>query len=125
MEALKTVKEMLTWISVCQPNELTSNSKKITRLVFSQLIFAGHLYGFLAHLAYIFKIGLNDLEGSVNAFMGTVGFICVTYVLTTVFIFRERIEAIFKQLSEIYNTRKFSNSLSNDQHHFSLTLFPH
>lgn len=123
MKPLITVKETLTWLSICQPAEPTSKSKRIARIVFSMLIFTGNICGIIIHLAHIFKIGLRDPEGSIFSFMGSVGYIGATYILATAFIFRYRIMIIFEQLSNIYDTCKLWKNYRNVNHFYSRTFY--
>lgn len=107
MDPLITVKETLIWLSICRPPESEIKFKRITRTIFSVMVFVSHVCGFIAHFAYVFKFGLCDPEGSILALNCAVEFICATYVLATVFVLRYRIRVIFKQLSNIYDTCKF------------------
>lgn len=125
MQPLKTVKETLVWLSICKPPESTSKSKRIACILCSVLVFVGNVWGLVGHLAYIFKIGSNDPEGSVFAFMGSVGFISSNYILVSVFVFRYRIRVIFEHLAQIYASRKFNFAILKQwtAHHIHLHAF--
>lgn len=106
MGPLMTNREALTWLYICPSAEPLTKSKRNARKTFFVAVCVGHVCGFAIHVAYVFKIGLSNLEGSIYAFMGAVAFFSSGYILVTVFVFRHQIGVILEQLSSIYETRK-------------------
>lgn len=110
MKPLRTVEETLTWLCVCEPSpESTSSSKVVVRILFSVFVFVSHVCGIITHLAYVLTNLRSDPKGSVFAFDGAVGYMCATYILIIVYVFRIQIGVIFEQLTAIYDARKPCN----------------
>lgn len=71
------------------------------------IVLTAYICGFIIQSAYIFTLGSTDIEGTVFAFLGVVGFASAVYAIITFYLLRYEIGAIFKQLSNIYDASKF------------------
>lgn len=126
MKPLKTVEETLIWLCVCQPSspDSTNRSRVVVRILFSVFVFVSHVCGIITHLAYVLTNVWSDPKGSVFAFDGAVGYMCATYILVSVYVFRLQIRVIFEKLSDIYDARKLSiNAQCHSFHTNSLFSF--
>lgn len=106
MKPLKTLKQMLVWICVCQPNKITSKWKK--RAFFANLL-AGItiiMAAGTASLLFFLKFISIDLESSLDSLYPAAAGFGLAYTLLMAYLLRHKMNAIFDDLSNIYDTSK-------------------
>lgn len=121
MEPLKTNRKVMIWLCMCPAEASSSKWNKIAYKahVALQLIF--YFCGVIATLAFALKFVQTDLEKSILAIFSTAGFISSSYVIISGITLRHKIEGIFKHLSTIYKTSKYSFQINKIP---SLSKFP-
>lgn len=60
----------------------------------------------VAHVVYVYKFLLIDLDGSMFAFLGILGFAGTTFVMIIIFFLRRKMKSLFYKFSEIYDDSK-------------------
>lgn len=108
MEPLKTTKWVLTWLCVCPATESTSKFKRMAYVLFTIADYVAHFSALFSHVAYLWKYSSTDLEGTIFAFMGVVTFVGLIYIMASLSLQRKQITDIFRNLSKIYEFRKWS-----------------
>lgn len=108
MKPLEFQQQIFTWIYLCSPDEVTSVWKKIIYFILFVIVFLGNFTSGAGALAFIIKYVSVDLENSLYAVFQLCAVGSVSYIFIAAFFLRYRINDIFKQLTEIYDTSKDS-----------------
>lgn len=106
MNPLITNQWVLTWLCVCPAHESTSVKKKVAYVAFTLMVFIANLSALAATLTFITKFVFVDLKNSLFAFIITVGYTGIVYIMVFSLLLRHKINAIFVELSEIYKASK-------------------
>lgn len=105
---LKTNRWILTWLCVFPPEKNTSKWKKLAHIAFSLTVFIINAGSFFGSLAFFLKYMSVDLEQCIFALVQMIGEVNMSYVSIITFIQRDKIKAIYDDLSRIYRARKSS-----------------
>lgn len=106
MVPLAVHRQVLTWCCVYPPDENTSKWEKLSFKAFAFVIFVSLLSTIAVSVAYIAKFMSTDLGGSLHALFQITAYTGLSYVALNGFILRDKITAIFSQLTQIYNESK-------------------
>lgn len=108
MVPLGTAQAVFTWLSLCSPDdnisETTKTINKVSSITVVILIFLGSMAGgvfFLTHM-------INDLGMALYALWLTISLSYGLYMYICLFMSRDKMKAMFKSLSDIYNASKYS-----------------
>lgn len=114
MQPLATSRLMLEWISSCPVDESkTTPSQKFGQIAHTLFIVMINVNCSVASALYCIKFASIDFNGSLFAFMTTVGQFGLIYFMFAAFQMRHRIGCIFTSLSIIYKKCELSLSLMN------------
>lgn len=106
MEPLHSIKRILIWLCLCTADKSSSILLKRTYSIFALIIFILNLCGLVAHVVYVYEFLLIDLDGSMFAFLGILGFAGTTFVMIIIFFLRRKMKSLFYKFSEIYDDSK-------------------
>lgn len=104
MKTLHTIKRIMIWMCLCAPDKTSRSRLKGAYFMFALIIFILNLSGLVAHVAFVYKFLLTDLDGSMFAFLGILGFAGTTFVMIIIFFLRHKMKILFNKFSEIYDT---------------------
>lgn len=103
---LETTKQVMTWLCMYPADDSLSPYQKTLYGASGLLVFLINSTYAAAHLAYIWKHFLTDLEGSLLALMILTAFGSVAYISIIAFSKRHKIAEIFLNLRSIYDACK-------------------
>lgn len=107
MEPIHSIKRILIWLCMCTADKSSSIWLKRAHFVFALITFILTFSGFAAHVAYMYEYLSVDLDGSMFAFLGLIGFTDASFIMIIiVFFLRHKISILFDTLSEIYDASK-------------------
>lgn len=115
MQPLATSKRMMTWISMCPPDESTNAQRKLAYTANTVTIAIFMAATFVSSVVFFSKFLLVDFDGAVYALLFAMGEFGVLYILTVALSMRHQIDNIYTSLACIYNSRKFDDSKSTDK----------
>lgn len=104
---LKTNRRVLTWLCMCPANEATEKWKKIAYTSLSITAVLLIVCAFFASVAYFGKFASTDLEEALYALFQIIGAVSLLFAITIAYFSRNKIDAIFENLTKIY--RKSEN----------------
>lgn len=104
MRPLATTRLMMTWLSMCPPDELTATRQKRIYIGHTSAVLTLNVIGFASSLAYCLKMFSTDFDGAVYGFMAAIADFGVIYFMIAAFLMRHQIDNIFTGLSEIYDS---------------------
>lgn len=82
--------------------------------IFSFFVFTAHLAVIITSTAFVVRNARIDLKGSLHALLHLTAFMGMAYVLVIAYIIRDKITAIFEQLTEIHTKSKDSASFCGE-----------
>lgn len=110
MQPLPTTCLMMTWLSMCPADELTTTrQQKSGYIAYTLAVFILNVICFVASLVYCLKFFSIDFDGAAFAFMAAIGEFGLIYFMITAILMRHQIRNIFLNLSMIYKTSRFSH----------------
>lgn len=107
MSPLITNQRVLMWLCVCPAPEPTSARKKANYVAFTSMIFIANISALAATTTFFINFISIDLEVSLMALIGIVGFFAIAYIMIVALLFRHKINALFDGLAEIYKASKW------------------
>lgn len=107
MKALMTIRQMLIWISICQPIEFTSNWKKRAFFVFYLISVSTNSFSVIITFIFLSKFTSIDLITCLGMIYVVAGSSAIISSLILAFFLRHKIDDIFNKLSNIYETSKY------------------
>ncbi|XP_055305850.1 odorant receptor 4-like [Sitodiplosis mosellana] len=102
MKPLATGQRVLTWLSVCPPDESTSKCQKQVYIICSVLVLVANVIGFVTSVAYVHRFVSIDLEKSLCSMLQICAMGCVSYAYILMFVLRHKVTAFLGHLSQIY-----------------------
>lgn len=112
MKPFPLIKRILIWLGLCSVDENTKKWEKIGYISFSFMI-GIILSGLTASLLYFWQFLTSYEEMSLLPLFQITGNVSMLYSIITVFLSRQKISALFRNLSEIYDERKLHFFLFN------------
>lgn len=106
MIPLETNRWVLTWLCVFPPERHTSKWKRLAHVAFSLTVFFINAGSFFGSLAFFLKYMSVDLEQCIFALVQMIGEVNMSYISIITFLLRDKIKAIYDNLSRIYRARK-------------------
>lgn len=106
MEPFHSIKRISVWLCMCTADKSSSIWLKRAHFVFALMTFFSNFGGFAAHVAYIYQFLFIDLDGSMFAFLGLIGFTAVSFVMAIIFFLRQKMSSLFNRFSDIYDASK-------------------
>lgn len=107
MQPLATIRRMMTWLSMCPPDETATERQKKAYVAHTLTVLFLNVISFIASLAFCLKYVLVDFDGATYAFMTTVGQFGLIYFMIIAILMRQQIRGVFLSMSTIYNSSKF------------------
>lgn len=105
MIALTTHQRVWSWLCV-QPVENGARNRENYSRVFTFFVFMAHLAVITTSIAFVVQYAQIDSKGSLHALLHLTAFVGMAYVLVIAYITRNKITAIFEQLTEIHRRSK-------------------
>lgn len=106
MKPLVTSKKVLILLCMCPDDKSFSIWKKIIRVVFAVMVFVLNAWVVEAHFSFFLKFMSINLAESLYAIMYAIAFFAPVYGMIIIFLLRNQIGCIFKNLSVIYDASK-------------------
>lgn len=110
MQPLATIRRVMTWLSMCPPDESSTERQRKAYVVHTLAILFFCVISFIASLTFCLKYVLVDFDGSTFAFMVAIIEFGVVYFMIAAILMRHQIQGIFSSLSTIYNRSKFDHT---------------
>lgn len=107
MKPLVTTKRVLTWLCMCPANESTSINMKICHISFAFVVFISNLSYIAAALISFSEFVFVDVERSLYPMMESMEILVVVYGAMVTFPMRQKINAIFDELTAIYDASEY------------------
>lgn len=114
MKPLQMSQLILTWLSLCPPDENIKKRQKIAYFLFTVTMFLIEFIGFLSSIAFLLTYLRRDLNKALYSVFQIASSSSVMYTMSAVFFLRHKISKIFTNLSEIYKS---------SENHFDLFFF--
>lgn len=95
---------ILTWLSLCPPDENIKKRPKIAYFLFTVTMFLIEFIGFLSSIAFLLTYLRRDLNKALYSVFQIASSSSVMYTMCAVFFLRHKISKIFTNLSEIYKS---------------------
>lgn len=112
MKALPTSQKVLTWLCMCSADASTSKMRLMCYAAFTFIVGIMGLFGLLSSLIYMIEHTSADLESSLYASFQLVAYLSMFNMIIVGITNRQRIAAIFTELSKLYTT-SMDQGLSN------------
>lgn len=109
MEPFKTNRKMLTWFCLCPVDETATKWTKFGYIITTILTILPLTFMLITSIIYFLKYFEIDLEESLYGFFQIGGTLSLLYGFWAVLFSRNKMKAIFDDLSEIYRASKGSN----------------
>lgn len=106
MKPLMIIRQMLIWISICEPIESTRKWKKTMFFAFFVVLIPSQGFSVVASAFYLKRFISIDLEASLETIYPIAGSTCLIYTLMVAYFIRHEIDDIFDKLSNIYDASK-------------------
>lgn len=104
MEPLPTTHQCLIWLRICPADESSSRWQKLLHIIFAMIALSVLICTCISSLTFGLKFISIDVAKSLFAFMIVTSEFTVIYMaLVGMFLLRHKIDAIFKDLSKIYD----------------------
>lgn len=109
VKPLATSQEVLVWICALTPEPTTSTAKKVLFKMCPIVLIFGNITGLASSVAFFVKFIKIDLEVSLFALFQIAGQVNMSNAIVVTICLRHRIEAMFRNLTNIYNECKRFN----------------
>lgn len=106
MKPLSTSQVVLSWISALTADAKTSKWRRILFKIVPLILIAGNLTGLASSMVFFLRYVSNDLERSLYALFQIDDQLRMTNAAVVTFLSRHKLQAMFKNLKNIYNARK-------------------
>lgn len=126
MVPLKTIRQALAWLSICQENYNDKGfAVRMDHLIFTLLISVAYLSGFIASIVFVVKYALIDMEGALYALFQITLYFEITYFHLAGILSHCKITAFLNRLTEICDMHKkrfFKGLFKNYNIHWAYLL---
>lgn len=109
MKALETIQQVFVWLCICPVDENSPKAKKLVCIALSGIVLAIIATMVIGSTAFVMQYASDDLERSLYAFYQIFGWAPIFYMFVVALVLRHKINALFGELSIIYDT---ANALS-------------
>lgn len=106
MKPLQTNREVLVWLGTCSPFEVSTQNKRLSQIIFALVNILTNALFVLASGSFFMKFAAIDLEESLYAVFQIFAALPVQNTVIAWFFLKQRVKALFMDLSKIYDECK-------------------
>lgn len=106
MKPLVTNQQVLTWLCICPIEKSVTKFEKCAQIGITSLFVLTLFCGLTASVVYFVKFVSIDLEKSLYTVLQIGGTLLVLYTFTVLCLSRNKINAVFEHLTQIYDECK-------------------
>lgn len=107
MQPLATTQRVMTWLSMCPPDESSNERQKKAYVIHTFAVLFLNVASFIASSAFCLKFVSIDFNSATFAFMASIGELGLIYFMIAAILMCHNIGNIFTSLSTIYKSSKF------------------